>query len=600
MTTSNKETNEISMIENDIKKHLEIVKLFNSLYKITYSDYYSELIIRDTQRTIIFAKLKNKLRYLEETALENEEKDEPLYVISAFKTLFMKENTFNLDYFDEKKSYFELTLDLLANRRLSKKETQKIQDLTKKIAKSDIGKLTLDMVGEKSENIIFYYCLYFIFKYSGSNEMILNLFIFMLKKKYRINNKGIDFEYEKEYTEEKLEKINRNDLVKDIKLFYDKSMNYVIFSVVRDRLKINPMPTNKVMIRIHENGGDYSKLNKSANNVNNKNIKISINADKEDSKSESNEDKEDESDKKNDEEKNDDISQITPISISQTQTSKQIEFDKNNNSDKTPEQFQKLKDELRAELRIEFEGELEIKKKQIEDKFMKTMKAQENKFEKKMKNQKEKIEEKFSQKYKTLEEENEALKNEKFINNKKHQKAQNALKNIKKNLEDLNDKYLDLEHKLDLILLRDPIKNIFDLFSKALNIPRDWTYINKKDKIKSTVNHKSITNITNNDLFDFLDQIYKEFINSNADAHSLDINQPILSQIFNRIDPHGRLNNLKTVLEKGNINKLLKCLALNRKNNFNNKSKYSEEEKKIFDNVNNINDLLVEAKIKFR
>lgn len=587
-----------------VKKHLDIVKLFNSLYKISYSDYYSELIIDDSQRTIIFAKVKNKLKYLEETALENEENDAHLYVLSAFKTLFMKENTFNLDYFDEKKSYFELILDLLANKILSKKESLKIEDLTTKIANSFIGKLTLDIIGDNSENIIFYYCLYFIFKYSGTNETILNLFIFLLKKKYRRDYNGSDFEYEKGYTEEKLKQINRNNLVKDIKLFYDKSMNYVIFSVVRDHLKIKSMPSNKIMIKINENGGNNTKLNKVGKNVNNNKIIINKSDDKEYSKSESNEDKEEENNHENDKENDGDISQITLINISQTLTSQQIENDKKTNSDKTPEQFQKLKDELRAELkaelRTEFEGELEIKKKQIEDKFAKKMKEQENKFEKKMKNQKEKIEEKFSQKYKNLEEENKALKIEKVINNKKHQKAKNAFKNIKKNLEDLSDKYLDLEHKLDLIQLRDPIKNIIDLFSKALNISRDLRYINKKDKIKSTVKDTSITNIENSDLFDFLDEIYKEFINSNTDAHSLDINQPILSQIFNRIDPHGRLNNLKTVLEKGNINKLLKCLALNRKNNFNNKTKYSEEEKIIFDNVNNISDLLVERKIKYR
>ena len=118
MTTNKDEKIEKSIFDEDMEKQLEIVKLLNSLYKISYDKYYTELIIEEDKKAIIFQKVKNKLKYLEGLALVYDENVEPLFVIATFKVLFMKENKFNLSKFKAKKKYFDIILNLLSNKEL--------------------------------------------------------------------------------------------------------------------------------------------------------------------------------------------------------------------------------------------------------------------------------------------------------------------------------------------------------------------------------------------------------------------------------------------------------------------------------------------------
>ena len=55
MTTNKDEKIEKSIFDEDMEKQLEIVKLLNSLYKISYDKYYTELIIEDDQKAIALA-----------------------------------------------------------------------------------------------------------------------------------------------------------------------------------------------------------------------------------------------------------------------------------------------------------------------------------------------------------------------------------------------------------------------------------------------------------------------------------------------------------------------------------------------------------------
>ena len=196
-----------------------------------------------------------------------------------------------------------------------------------------------------------------------------------------------------------------------------------------------------------------------------------------------------------------------------------------------------------------------------------------------MKEQKINIETKFKKKYETLENEIINLKKEKASINKKHKKIQKSLANVNKNLQEISDKCIDLEYELRLIQLRDPIKNIIDLFCNAMNISLDYTYNVKIQCIKKNFPRKIFARVIYSEIFSFFDQIYDEFINSNFNAHSIELEKPILSQIFFYIDPDEKLKNFRIVLEKGKLNSLLKDLALKRIN-FVDKNTVAEEEKK--------------------
>ena len=182
MTTNKDEKIEKSIFDEDMEKQLEIVKLLNSLYKISYDKYYTELIIEDDKRAIIYQRVKNKLKHLEGLALVYDENVEPLFAIATFKVLFMKENKFNLSKFKAKKKYFDIILNLLSNKELIGEDLKDLQNLTRKIMNSEFKDFTTKITENGIKNLIFPYCCYIINKYSKSKGILINLFIFFLKK----------------------------------------------------------------------------------------------------------------------------------------------------------------------------------------------------------------------------------------------------------------------------------------------------------------------------------------------------------------------------------------------------------------------------------
>ena len=93
----------------------------------------------------------------------------------------------------------------------------------------------------------------------------------------------------------------------------------------------------------------------------------------------------------------------------------------------------------------------------------------------------------------------------------------------------------------------------------------------------------------------FFEKIYFDLQFSNKNAHSIDLSQPIIEQVFTIIDPKMELINVKNKLSNGKINNLLKQSGFNRLINFNNKTKLRLEEEKIIDSVKEIKDIYPNA-----
>ena len=89
----------------------------------------------------------------------------------------------------------------------------------------------------------------------------------------------------------------------------------------------------------------------------------------------------------------------------------------------------------------------------------------------------------------------------------------------------------------------------------------------------------------------FFEKIYFELQSSNKNAHSIDLSQSLIEQIFIYFDPNKELEIVRQKLLKGNINLLVIELAFNRINNFNNKNRCRLEEEKIIDSVTGIKDI---------
>ena len=89
----------------------------------------------------------------------------------------------------------------------------------------------------------------------------------------------------------------------------------------------------------------------------------------------------------------------------------------------------------------------------------------------------------------------------------------------------------------------------------------------------------------------FFSDIYLNFQVSNKNAHSIDFTLSIIDQVFEQIDPNGDMKNVKERLTRGNTEQILKKLGYNRMYNFDKKIKFKEEEEKIMESVNEINDI---------
>ena len=93
----------------------------------------------------------------------------------------------------------------------------------------------------------------------------------------------------------------------------------------------------------------------------------------------------------------------------------------------------------------------------------------------------------------------------------------------------------------------------------------------------------------------FFEKIYFDLQSSNKNAHSIDLSKSIIEQLFIYVDPNKELEIVRQKLLKENINELVKELAFNRINNFNNKNKCRLEDEKIIDSVAGIKDIYPNA-----
>lgn len=565
MTANNEKSNILSTSEEDIEKYFDILKLFNLLCKISFKDYYTELVIPKAKKNIIFEKIKNKLKYLEDNERENDANAGPLMAINVFKVLFMKEKSFNLNHFSIKKNYFNIILNTISNKtNLTKEEHDNISELSQKIWNSELHDLTIKLSLKDEKNLVFLFSFYIIRSFFQSKTLLTDIFINFLKQQFKSAN-NTELELMKSYSKEELENIPINKLVKDFETIYDNLQNFIIFYVEKGDLKTKQMSIDTINEILKENGVDVKQEQKKDNL---KQEKDSIENVEDENWIEFGENKIEISGKS---ENQNDI-----------KVSKEIDYS----------QIDKIKtiDDFSLELkkiREEFENKMESQNKKFENKF----EAQKKMYVRKMKEQKINIETKFKKKYETLENEIINLKKEKASINKKHKKIQKSLANVNKNLQEISDKCIDLEYELRLIQLRDPIKNIIDLFCNALNISLDYTYNVKIQCIKKNFPRKIFARVKYSEIFSFFDQIYDEFINSNFNAHSIELEKPILSQIFFYIDPDEKLKNFRIVLEKGKLNSLLKDLALKRIN-FVDKNTVADEEKKTIETVRNLRDLI--------
>ena len=262
MTANNEKSNILSTSEEDIEKYFDILKLFNLLCKISFKDYYTELVTPKAKKNIIFEKIKNKLKYLEDNERENDANAGPLMAINVFKVLFMKEKSFNLNHFSIKKNYFNIILNTISNKtNLTKEEHDNISELSQKIWNSELHDLTIKLSLKDEKNLVFLFSFYIIRSFFQSKTLLTDIFINFLKQQFKSAN-NTELELMKSYSKEELENIPINKLVKDFETIYDNLQNFIIFYVEKGDLKTKQMSIDTINEILKENGVDVKQEQK--------------------------------------------------------------------------------------------------------------------------------------------------------------------------------------------------------------------------------------------------------------------------------------------------------------------------------------------------
>lgn len=550
----------MAKFENHVKIQLEIVDLLNSLIESSFNDYHQKLNILDGEKLIIFTLTQNKIVFLEQTAYENEDNSEAILAITVFKIFFMNNNSFNLKDLDEKKKYFNLLLKLLKHENVDNNEFCYIQEILSKISESTVYSPLLKLIEENYDNSFYVFCFYAFLKYSGTKKIFYDSFLTFVKSEFKSNKQDIDLELRNDFSEKEIESISEKDLINDLLFIRKNIINYIILSIDNGHLKIEKMPPDQIKYMLDNKDGEpeIKKKNNNKKQRNKESSSIGNNIITYSKEQENN-------------------------CINELGLDENVGNMKNKNSqenkDKTVLKAKSLEEESRNNQdnnnifdRINEDGNNSQKELSIEDRLNQLLSMIQD----------------LKERMKDKDNENNSLKEIINQNNKKHRKYQNIIKNYKKNIDTITRKAIGLEQDLGLIKMRDAFKNILDLFCKALGIPLDYSY---NSKMKEIIKNERIKNTKIGDLVNFLKKIYFELKISNENAHSIKLNESILSQVFDYIDQDEKLNELKKVLEKGKIGDLLKKLAINRKIYCYDRKLMLKEEQKIMDEVKDLDDI---------
>lgn len=583
-----------------VQRQMDIVKLFNSLYKIRFKEYYRELKIEEDEKLIIYELLNNKFKYLELIVEEKEGNYEEVIALNSFKALFFIKHGLNMDNLDVKIDYYKLILKMLKYEDLNQEEEEKVDKLIKEMKKSDINKVIALFDIDEYDNIYYRFCLYLIYKYCKSNSIIVNSIITYAKYECSMIYFIPDIDIRKNYKDEELEKMSQKFLINDLKIIYKDINNGTILFIDNLHLKIKKISNEELAKEIKESkiGKNIIKKNKNKNNVNNETNVIN--------------EKKENTIETTLEKKNSDSSVDSLINDNNnSETEKEIHKQNKVLEKEIGNQIEKIQHYVSKDSHI-FSNKQDINDNSAKNKsnldtslnnLSKTVKILIGNQNKLLESQDKKLE----RLDKRIKAQGEVLKNQKRLNkaqsnkinvleeniDKQKEKYNTIIRNVKFNLEDLNKKSIKLESELTLIKSRDVIKNIIDIFAKAFNLELNISYDKKILAIKTKIKKMKFKGIKADEIDKFINKIYWNLTSSNKNAHSLDLNIPILDQVFKFIDPNNCFEILRIKLKEGKMNSILLNLSLNREKYFNNKYKLMYEEKKIInEQVIGIEDLI--------
>ena len=578
MESNTKEDELINYSKIKQKKVTEIVDALNSLILIILDGRYQKLEINQSYYLNIHELIALTLDFIEKFENDDDRFDS-IIAIAVFRVLFMDKFNFKINDWDKKIESFSLLLKAF-QKDTSIENSNEFEEMRQYELFENIAK-------EYNCNYYYSYCLYLIFKYSESNALFFDIFISLKKISFKIeNDSDLEITKHESITDEELQKISPDNLLSNLNDIYNTNINFFVLEIDQRQIKIRQMSPEEMQEKLQTEEPEVKKKKKkkkknkkiinsttTEHNSGNKTFEArKIPEENMSQKQEESKEENKEKDKNESQEGKENKEDNNPRNESAgTKNRNYISLNKTEEDFKTTNSKISNKEEYMQDQSSLLNGLL-LTINELKEKI--------NKLEKEKEDLKG-----------TMKKEKEDLKGTIIGMKKDIAKYEKSKEKALSEILILKQDSKLLQKELKFIKLRDVFKNIIDIFSIAYNIGPELSYNEKTLEIKKRIPLKKGKEEEWRLFNKFFSEIYSDFQAANKNAHSIDIDLSIIDQVFDQIDPFGEMKIVKERLMKGNVDRILKKLGYNRMNNFENKSKFQIEERKILDNIKGINDI---------
>ena len=579
MESNTKEDELINYSKIKQKKVTEIVDALNSLILIILDGRYQKLEINQSYYLNIHELIALTLDFIEKFENDDDDKFDSIIAIAVFRVLFMDKFNFKINDWDKKIESFSLLLKAF-QKDTSIENSNEFEEMRQYELFENIAK-------EYNCNYYYSYCLYLIFKYSESNALFFDIFISLKKISFKIeNDSDLEITKHESITDEELQKISPDNLLSNLNDIYNTNINFFVLEIDQRQIKIRQMSPEEMQEKLQTEEPEVKKKKKkkkknkkiinsttTEHNSGNKTFEArKIPEENMSQKQEESKEENKEKDKNESQEGKENKEDNNPRNESAgTKNRNYISLNKTEEDFKTTNSKISDKEEYMQDQSSLLNGLL-LTINELKEKI--------NKLEKEKEDLKG-----------TMKKEKEDLKGTIIGMKKDIAKYEKSKEKALSEILILKQDSKILQKELKFIKLRDVFKNIIDIFSIAYNIGPELSYNEKTLEIKKRIPLKKGKEEEWRLFNKFFSEIYSDFQAANKNAHSIDIDLSIIDQVFDQIDPFGEMKIVKERLMKGNVDRILKKLGYNRMNNFENKSKFQIEERKILDNIKGINDI---------
>ena len=579
MESNTKEDELINYSKIKQKKVTEIVDALNSLILIILDGRYQKLEINQSYYLNIYELIALTLDFIEKFENDDDDKFDSIIAIAVFRVLFMDKFNFKINDWDKKIESFSLLLKAF-QKDTSIENSNEFEEMRQYELFENIAK-------EYNCNYYYSYCLYLIFKYSESNALFFDIFISLKKISFKIeNDSDLEITKHESITDEELQKISPDNLLSNLNDIYNTNINFFVLEIDQRQIKIRQMSPEEMQEKLQTEEPEVKKKKKkkkknkkiinsttTEHNSGNKTFEArKIPEENMSQKQEESKEENKEKDKNESQEGKENKEDNNPRNESAgTKNRNYISLNKTEEDFKTTNSKINDKEEYMQDQSSLLNGLL-LTINELKEKI--------NKLEKEKEDLKG-----------TMKKEKEDLKGTIIGMKKDIAKYEKSKEKALSEILILKQDSKLLQKELKFIKLRDVFKNIIDIFSIAYNIGPELSYNEKTLEIKKRIPLKKGKEEEWRLFNKFFSEIYSDFQAANKNAHSIDIDLSIIDQVFDQIDPFGEMKIVKERLMKGNVDRILKKLGYNRMNNFENKSKFQIEERKILDNIKGINDI---------